>query len=186
MHAPALKQRNALSLLPRLASGDARQGGRALALQQAQCGWCRQAGAGSRHTPMRLKSGSGDVILRACPSCALGALAHGSPPTHPPTCSHAHMLTHSMCHTASNSRLRRGAVAQGKPFFAMVTPTAPHIDNSGRGWAPPYPATRHEGLFPGVRLPCCRRGNIHMRTRLEPATQGAPSTAQHFPQNSSL
>ena len=38
-------------------------------------------------------------------------------------------------------------MAAEKPFFMYVTPTAPHVDNSGKGWQPPPPAARHENLY---------------------------------------
>jgi hypothetical protein len=46
------------------------------------------------------------------------------------------------------------SVKAGKPFFAYINPTAPHNDNSGKGWAPPPPPTRHEHLYPGVSIAC--------------------------------
>lgn len=48
----------------------------------------------------------------------------------------------------------RRAVGAGKPFFTVVTPTAPHQDNSGRGFKPPVPEPKYADLYPGVSLVC--------------------------------
>lgn len=76
----------------------------------------------------------------------------------------------------------RKAVAAKKPFFMYVTPTAPHVDNSGKGWQPPPPAARHANLYANDKWIQIPKGANYARPNPDIPSSGDFVTSQYDPE----